>query len=67
MITASIVLYNNDFEILKKTVNSFLKTPLEKKLFLIDNSPKNRLEKYFKHPEIEYLFVGTNHQYMLST
>jgi GT2 family glycosyltransferase len=60
MITASVVLFNENLEILKKTVDSFLKTPLEKKLFLIDNSPKNRLEKYFKHPEIEYLFVGEN-------
>jgi GT2 family glycosyltransferase len=60
MITASVVLFNENLEILKKTVDSFLETPLEKKLFLIDNSPKNRLEKYFKHPEIEYLFVGKN-------
>jgi GT2 family glycosyltransferase len=60
MITASVVLFNENLEILKKTVDSFLKTPLEKKLFLIDNSPKNRLEKYFKHPEIEYFFVGKN-------
>jgi GT2 family glycosyltransferase len=60
MITASVVLFNENLEILKKTVDSFLKTPLEKKLFLIDNSPKNRLEKYFEHPEIEYLFVGEN-------
>jgi GT2 family glycosyltransferase len=60
MITASVVLFNENLEILKKTVDSFLKTPLDKKLFLIDNSPKNRLEKYFKHPEIEYFFVGKN-------
>jgi GT2 family glycosyltransferase len=60
MITASVVLFNENLGVLKKTVDSFLKTPLEKKLFLIDNSPKNRLEKYFKHPEIEYLFVGKN-------
>jgi GT2 family glycosyltransferase len=60
MITASVVLFNEDLETLKKTVDSFLNTPLEKKLFLIDNSPKNSLEKHFKHPEIEYLFVGKN-------
>jgi GT2 family glycosyltransferase len=60
MITASVVLFNEDLETLKKTVDSFLKTPLEKKLFLIDNSPKNRLERYFRHPEIEYIFVGKN-------
>jgi GT2 family glycosyltransferase len=60
MITASVVLFKEDLDTLKKTVDSFLKTPTEKKLFLIDNSPENRLEKYFKHPEIEYLFVGKN-------
>jgi len=60
MITAAVVLFNENLETLKKTVDSFLKTPLEKKLFLIDNSPKNSLEKYFKHPEIEYIFVGKN-------
>ena len=60
MITASIVLFNNDFEILKKTVNSFLNTSIKKKLYLIDNSNSNKLEAFFKSPEIEYLFVGKN-------
>jgi GT2 family glycosyltransferase len=60
MVTASVVLFNENSETLKKTVDSFLETPLEKKLFLIDNSPTNRLEKYFKHPAIEYIFVGKN-------
>lgn len=60
MITASIVLFNENIETLKKTVDSFLKTSLEKKLYLIDNSPVNTLETYFKHSEIEYIFVGVN-------
>ncbi|MFQ3182354.1 MAG: GT2 family glycosyltransferase [Polaribacter sp.] len=60
MVTAAVVLFNENLETLKKTVDSFLEAPLEKKLFLIDNSPKNRLEKYFKHPAIEYIFVGEN-------
>jgi len=60
MITASVVLFNENLETIKKTVDSFLKTPLEKKLFLIDNSPENRLEKYFKHPDIQYFFTGKN-------
>ncbi len=60
MITASIVLFNNDFDILKKTVNSFLNTSIKKKLYLIDNSNSNKLEAFFKSPEIEYLFVGRN-------
>lgn len=60
MVTASIVLFNENIETLKKTVDSFLKTPLEKKLYLIDNSSNNSLEKYFNHSEIEYVFVGKN-------
>ena len=60
MITASIVLYNENLSSLKKTINSFLNTNLKKKLFLIDNSTKKTLEKHFKHPEIEYVFVGKN-------
>ena len=60
MISASIVLFNENLETLKKTVDSFLKTPIEKKLYLIDNSSKNTLENHFKQPEIEYIFVGKN-------
>ena len=60
MITASIVLYNENLDSLKKTVDSFLKVPIEKKLFLIDNSPNNTLENYFKQANIEYIFVGNN-------
>ena len=60
MITASIVLFKNNLETLQKTVDSFLKTPIEKKLYLIDNSPSNQLEKHFKQLEIIYIFVGNN-------
>ncbi len=60
MITASIVLFKENLETIKKTVDSFLKTPLEKKLYLIDNSPVNNLESHFKHFEIEYIYVGNN-------
>ena len=60
MITASIVLFKENLETIKKTVDSFLKTPLEKKLYLIDNSPVNDLESHFKHLEIEYIYVGNN-------
>ncbi len=60
MISASIVLYNPDYLKLQKTIDSFLKTPLKKKLYLIDNSKVNTLKKYYQHPEIEYIFVGKN-------
>lgn len=59
-ITATIVLYNQNLEILQNTINSFLALPEKKKLFLVDNSPNNTLVKYFKSSEIEYVFVGKN-------
>jgi GT2 family glycosyltransferase len=60
LITATIVLYKNNLEILKKTVDCFLELNKPKKLFLVDNSPTNRLQKYFLHHDIEYVFVGKN-------
>lgn len=60
MITASIVLYNEKLKTLQETVNSFLNTSIDSKLYLIDNSSINTLEPHFKHPKIEYIFVGKN-------
>ena len=59
-ITATIVLYKESIAILKKTIDSFLETPVSKQLFLIDNSPTDRLKSEFTHPEIVYIFVGKN-------
>jgi len=60
MLSATIVLYKNDIKMLRNAVESFLKTPIDKKLFLIDNSPTNILKKEFNHPDIEYIFIGKN-------
>jgi GT2 family glycosyltransferase len=59
-ITASIVLFNEKFNELSKTINSLLKTKVTKKLFLIDNSPTDKLRNKFTHPDIEYFFIGKN-------
>ena len=59
-ITASIVLFNEDMEELLLCIDSFLKVPLTKKLYLIDNSPTAELKNNFKQPEIEYIFTGDN-------
>ena len=59
-ITATIVLYKENVSSLKKTIDSFLKTPISKKLFLIDNSPTDILITEFIHTDIEYIFVGKN-------
>ena len=59
-ITVAIVVYEENFNILKKTVDCFLSLPFQKRLFLIDNSSTNILENKFNHPEIEYIFSGKN-------
>lgn len=60
MLTAAIVLYQQELEILKSTIDCFLQIPIDKKLYLIDNSEDNSLKKHFEHKEITYLFVGEN-------
>lgn len=59
-ISATIVLYNEDVKTLKKTIDSFLQTPLSKKLFLIDNSPTNSLKSVANHPDITYIYNNKN-------
>lgn len=60
MLTAAIVLYNNDEKILEKAVNSFLATPIAKKLYLIDNSETDRFRNRFSSDEITYIYTGEN-------
>ncbi len=59
-LTGTIVLYKEEINELSKTVDSFLNTPLSKKLYLIDNSPTDVLKNQFNHPDIEYIFIGKN-------
>lgn len=56
MITASIVLYKTDPEILLKSVNSFLASTLKENyyLFLIDNSPADDLKNLVSHEKLLY-------------
>lgn len=60
MLTASIVLYKENPKTLKKTIDSFLSTPLKKRLYLIDNSPNDCLRNQYLHKEVTYVFVGKN-------
>lgn len=52
-ITASIVLYKEDPEVLQSVVRDFLRIPLTKKLFLISNSAQDDLSDFDSNPEIE--------------
>ena len=58
--TTSIVLFKEDLSELSKTIDCFLKTPLTKKLFLIDNTPDKEFERVFNQLEVEYIAVGEN-------
>ncbi len=59
-ITASIVLYKNDPEILKQSIYSFLNTQLPTKLYLIDNSPTDELKNIVIDERIEYISNPSN-------
>ena len=59
-IIASIVLYKNNVKILTKTINSFLKTELNVKLILVDNSPTDILKKLANNKNIEYIYNNRN-------
>jgi len=45
-LTASIVIYKEDKEILKKSIESFLSIPLKKELLIVDNSPSEELRVF---------------------
>src|SRR5687768_5071236 len=59
-ITASIVLYKNKREILLKAIESLLDSPLQIKLFMVDNSPTNELKNIIEDPRVEYIFNNNN-------
>jgi GT2 family glycosyltransferase len=59
-ITASIVIFKNDLQLLTRAVQSFLDGTEESTLYLIDNSPTDCCRKYFIHPRITYVFNNRN-------
>ncbi len=60
-INASIVLYHNKRDQLKKVIDSFLSTDLNVYLYLIDNSATDELKDMVKHDDrIEYVFNNAN-------
>ena len=59
-ISATIVIYKSNRNLLQKTIDSYLNIPEKKKLYIIDNNETDVLKKQFVHPEIEYIFVGKN-------
>lgn len=59
-ITASIVLYGNELSELKKTFESVLNTTQNIKLYLIDNSPTDKLRMFVTDVRIEYIHNPSN-------
>lgn len=60
-LTATIVLYKNDAEELKRAVRSFLNTSLKVRIYLVDNSPASELKSFASLDErVEYIFMNSN-------
>lgn len=60
IITSCIVLYNNDITMLEEAIASFLNTSLNVKLYLVDNSPTDKLKILVTDPRIEYFHNPSN-------
>ena len=59
-ITASIVIYRENFKVLEKAMGSFLGSPLSKKLYIIDNSPSNEFKNKIQNDSVEYIYSDKN-------
>ena len=59
-ITATIVLYKNRTYELLETIDSFLKTEMDVRLYLVDNSPTDDLKSIFYDSRVEYIFMHSN-------
>jgi GT2 family glycosyltransferase len=60
IITGSIVLFKESLSDLHNTIDCFLNIPLEKKLYLIDNTPTKFFEYVFNDKQIEYIPIEEN-------
>lgn len=58
--TSCIVMYQNDIAMLERAITSILSVDTIDKLFLIDNSPTNYLQKLANHHKIEYIHNPLN-------
>ena len=59
-ITASIVVYKENFKVLEKAIDSFLGSSLSKKLYVIDNSPLNEFKNKIQNDSVEYIYSNKN-------
>ena len=59
-ITASIVIYKENLKVLENAIDSFLGSPLSKKLYIIDNSPSNEFKNKIQNDSVEYIYSNKN-------
>ena len=59
-ITASIVIYKENLKVLENAIDSFLGSPLSKKLYIIDNSPSNVFKNKIQNDSVEYIYSDKN-------
>ena len=60
LITASLVVYHNSKEDIKKVIESFLKYGSTSILFVVDNSSDNSLEELCNDSRVKYVFNNAN-------
>ncbi len=61
--TASIVIYNNSPEMIRKAIESFLSCPLDVELQIVDNSPTDSLKSSLYNLPVRYHLNGSNAGY----
>ena len=59
-VIASVVAYENDRDTLTKSIESFLNSAVDAKLYLVDNSPTDSLKTLISDPRVIYIYVGKN-------
>lgn len=60
-VSVAIVTYNNEIEMLSRTINSVLKSTINTILYIIDNSPTNRIQYSIPSDDrIRYVFLNRN-------
>jgi len=59
-ITASIVIYKENFKVFEQAMGSFLDSTLSKKLYIIDNSPSNEFKNKIQNDSVEYIYSNKN-------
>ncbi|MEQ8362516.1 MAG: glycosyltransferase family 2 protein [Cyclobacteriaceae bacterium] len=59
-LSASIVVYKSNLEMLAEAIESFLKATTVSQLYIIDNSPTNEAKTLVNHERIKYTFNNKN-------